>query len=116
MSVTLLSGIMLTFRVNTPEVSRIRCDVTTKKSTAQLTAFQTSHTKSTSHASHTTVMAVSLACSTVALSTPATSRPASVRALGPIRTAGCRRTVMTWCSFGRRYLLTAVGPDDTRDG
>ena len=30
MSVTFVSGIIATFRVNTPEVSRIRCDVTTK--------------------------------------------------------------------------------------
>src|SRR5215472_2834198 len=52
----------------------------------------------------------------VAVSTAAASSPASARILGPIRTAGCRRTVMTCCSFGRRYLLTAAGPVGPRVG
>src|SRR5215467_12772020 len=61
-------------------------------------------------------MSTWLPCRTVAVSTPAASSPASAWTLGPIRTAGCRRTVMTCCSFGRRYLLTAAGPVGPRVG
>src|ERR1700728_1258341 len=57
-----------------------------------------------------TVISAPYPRSTVALSRAATSRPASVRRLGPIRMAGCRRVCMTCCSLGRRYLLTAAGP------
>src|SRR5260370_4543492 len=110
MSVIFVSGIIATFLVSTPEVSRIRCEVTTKKSTAQLMAFQIMRPNSTSHAIHTAVITGSSPCRTVAVSTAAASSPASARTLGPIRTAGCRRTVMTCCSFGRRYPLTAAGP------
>src|SRR5258708_7507529 len=116
MSVTLVSGIIATFLVSTPDVSRIRCEVTTKKSTAQLMTFQIMRPNSTSHAIHTTVTSTWLLCRTVAVSTPAASSPASARTLGPIRTAGCRRTVMTCCSFGRRYRLTAAGPVAPRAG
>src|ERR1035438_1351644 len=48
--------------------------------------------------------------STVVPSTRAISTPASAIAIGRMSTAGCLRTVMTWCSCGSRYLLTAAGP------
>src|SRR5690349_23430066 len=47
---------------------------------------------------------------TVVPSTSATSTPARASAIGVSSTAGCLRTVMTWCSCGRRYLLTEAGP------
>src|SRR5260370_38323307 len=116
MSVAFVSGIIAVFLVSTPGVSRIRCEVTAKKSTAQLMAFQIMRPNSTSHAIHTAVITGSSPCRTVAVSTAAASSPASARTLGPIRTAGRRRTGMTCCSFGRRYRLTAAGPPAPRVG
>src|ERR1700733_10757666 len=72
--------------------------------------FQIMYPNRPSQATQTTVISAPYPRSTVALSRAATSRPASVRRLGPIRMAGCRRVCMTCCSLGRRYLLTAAGP------
>src|SRR5580658_443643 len=35
--------------------------------------------------------------------------PSRTRAIGPMSTAGCSWTLMTWRSCGRRYLLTEAG-------
>src|SRR6266496_2545452 len=43
-------------------------------------------------------------------STVVPSTTASAIKIGPRSTAGCLRTVMTWCSCGSRYLFTAAGP------
>src|SRR5580658_3850090 len=110
MSVTFASGIIATFLVKTPEVSKIRCEVTTKNSVAQFATLQSSRPKRTSQASHTTRESTPYLCRIVALSTAAASRPASASRLGPRSSAGCLRVVITCCSLGRRYLLTDAGP------
>src|ERR1039457_805348 len=57
-------------------------------------------------------MMPSCECSrSVVPSTRAMSTPASAIAIGRMSTAGCLRTVMTWCSCGSKYLLTAAGPE-----
>src|SRR5215471_19041430 len=43
------------------------------------------------------------------LSKPATASPRRTQKMGLIRMAGCWWTVMTWRSWGRRYLFTAAG-------
>src|SRR6516165_9118678 len=46
---------------------------------------------------------------TEVLSQPATASPARTQKMGLIRMAGCWWTVMTWRSWGRRYLFTEAG-------
>ena len=51
----LVSGIIATFLVSSPDVAGSGARSTTKKSTAQLTAYQIIRTNSTSHTSQTTM-------------------------------------------------------------
>src|SRR5215467_3191806 len=56
-----------------------------------------------------TRMTVPLPFATALLSQPAMASPTRTSKIGLIRMAGCWWTVMTWRSWGRRYLLTEAG-------
>src|SRR6516225_3386383 len=56
-----------------------------------------------------TRMMVPLPCAMELVSQPARASPTRTQKTGLIRMAGCWWTVMTWRSWGRRYLFTEAG-------